>query len=215
MAMRGYRSLGRTARALETRRRIRAAVYELLAEGAFHTATVEEVAERAGVSRATLYQHFRSRVELVDSMCDAFDENPALLHLREIVDGPATAEALAEALADTVRFWSSEDAVLAQLYGVAAVDLAARALVTRQRDDRRQEYGRLVANLERRGLLRRGVGHARALSLLLVLSSYEAYRELRAAGLSDAKTTATLQDAARDLLLATPRPRRRRARPRA
>ena len=34
-----------------------AAVRDLLAEGSFHESTVEEVAERAGISRATLYQH--------------------------------------------------------------------------------------------------------------------------------------------------------------
>jgi AcrR family transcriptional regulator len=199
MSMRAYRRAG-TNRSAETRRRIRAAVRELLAEGTFHTSTVEQVAERAGVSRATVYQHFPSRVELVDAMCETFDENPALLRLRETVGLPDAAAALDETIADGIRFWSSEDAVLRQLYGVAAIDPAAEALVARQRADRRHEYGRLVGNLERARLLRKGVGRERALTLLLVLSSYETYRELREAGLSDARAIATLQGAARDLL---------------
>jgi AcrR family transcriptional regulator len=180
------------------------AVRELLAEGTFHTSPVEEVADRAGVSRATLYQHFRSRIELVDAMCETFDENPALVRLRQIVEQPDAAAALDETIAETVRFWSSEDPVLQQLYGVAAVDPAARALVGRQRSDRRREYDRLVRSLERAGLLSAG-GRERALMLLLVLSSYETFRELKEAGLTDRKAIAMLQDAARELLVTRPR----------
>ena len=58
---------------------------ELLAEGTFHEATVEQVADRAGVSRATVYQHFASRLELVDSVCDVMGVNPALVQLRKDV----------------------------------------------------------------------------------------------------------------------------------
>src|SRR5438045_1651883 len=146
MATRPYRSAGRTTRSEETRQRIRSAVHELLAEGAFHTSTVEEVAERAGISRATLYQHFRSRPELVDAVCETFDENPALVRLRETVRLEDAAAGLDETLAESIRFWSSEDPILRQLYGVAAVDPAADALVTRQRADRRRELEQLVRN---------------------------------------------------------------------
>src|SRR3954466_11982278 len=127
------------------------AVRELLAEGTFHESTVEQVADRAGVSRATLYQHFRSRLELVDEMCDAFDANPALLALRQSVTDEDPAAALAETIAHTVEFWSSEDAILSQLYGVAAIDQAAADLVARQRQDRRGDMTRLARHLRRAG----------------------------------------------------------------
>ena len=84
MPARAYRARRRPERTA-TRDRIKAAVHELLAEGGFHQATVEEVADRAGVSRATLYQHFGSRLELVDAICETFDANPALLELRQLV----------------------------------------------------------------------------------------------------------------------------------
>ena len=107
---------------------------ELLAEGTFHDSTVEEVADRAGVSRATLYQHFRSRLELVDAICETFDENPALLRLRETSSSSRTPTRRSPRRSRTrSRFWSSEDPILSQLYGVAAIDPAAQALVDRQR----------------------------------------------------------------------------------
>src|SRR5437868_5806803 len=93
----------RTAR---TRARIMSAVRDLLAEGTFHECTVEQVADRAGVSRATVYQHFRSRLQLVDAICDTFAVNPALLELRELVELPDADAALAGTVANSVRFWA-------------------------------------------------------------------------------------------------------------
>src|SRR6266496_203915 len=123
-----YRARGRTTRSKETRTRIMDATRELLDEGSFHESTVEQVGERAGVSRATVYQHFPTRLDLVDAICDTFAENPALLGVRESVRLANLNHALAETIANCVRFWSSEDEVLAQLYGATAVDPAARDL---------------------------------------------------------------------------------------
>jgi len=201
MSPRAYRARTRPKRSEETRERIKTAVRDLLAEGRFHDSTVEEVADRAGVARATLYQHFRSRLELVDAICETFSENPALRRLRETVDLPDADEALAGVIADSIRFWSSEDPILRQLYGVAAVDPAAHDLVDRQRADRRSELERLVRNLSRAGRLHEGTSERRALSLLLVLTSYDTFRELREAGLTDRQLTTTLQQSARELIL--------------
>ena len=177
------------------------AVRELLDEGSFHESTVEEVADRAGISRATLYQHFGSRLELVDGICDSFAVNPALLRIRDTVELADPDEALAETISATVRFWSSEDGILSQLYGVIAVDQAAQDLVDRQRNDRRGEMQRLVRHLRKSGRLRKGVSEPRGLALLMVLTSYESFRELRQAGVSDRELTKTLHESARDLLL--------------
>src|SRR2546426_11284475 len=122
MSAHAYRTSRKPGRSAATRERIKTAVRELLAEGTFHTATVEEVADRAGISRATLYQHFGSRLELVDAICDTFAVNPALLRLREVVELPDPEAALSETISETVRFWSSEDGILSQLYDVVAVD---------------------------------------------------------------------------------------------
>jgi AcrR family transcriptional regulator len=178
------------------------AVRELLGEGTFHDSTVEQVADRAGVSRATLYQHFRSRLELVDEMCNSFDANPALLALREAVTNADPATALAETIGHAVAFWSSEDAILRQLYGVAAIDEAAADLVERQRHDRRGEMTRLVRHLRRAGVMRDDVSERQALALLMLLTSYESYRELRHAGVADRAVISTLLGLAQDQLLA-------------
>ncbi|HEX3609978.1 MAG TPA: helix-turn-helix domain-containing protein [Solirubrobacterales bacterium] len=198
---RAYRAARRSTRSEQTRERIMSAVRELFAEGAFHESTVEEVADRAGIARATLYQHFRSRVDLVDAICDTFAVNPALVEVRQAVEIADPDSALAETISLSVRFWSSEDAILAELYGVVAIDPAARDLVDRQRADRRGEMGRLARHLRATGRLRTGTSERRALGLLMVLTSYETFRELRQAGVSERELTKTLQESAATLIL--------------
>ncbi|TML44347.1 MAG: TetR/AcrR family transcriptional regulator [Actinobacteria bacterium] len=200
MSAQAYRSRTRSRRSDATRARITSAVRDLLSEGAFHEATMEQVAERAGISRATLYQHFGSRLDLVDAICETFGENPALRELRDLVVNPDPEVALDQTIANTIRFWATEDSVLSQIYGVAAIDPAAQSLIDRQRGDRRGELARLVRNLSGAGRL--GPSTQRALALLLVLTSYETFRELSGAGLSARQATATLQETARELILA-------------
>jgi AcrR family transcriptional regulator len=164
----------------QTREKIMAAVRSLLEEGRFHESTVDEVAALAGVSRATLYQHFGSRVGLVDAMCDVFDANPALVAIRETSD-------LGEFIVLVTDFWEAEERVLTELYGVAAVDPAARDLVERQRRDRHGELRRLLGRDRDR----------RAFAVLSVLTSFETYIELRrTVGLSKREVVRTLQDVA-------------------
>src|SRR5881227_562462 len=104
MSAHAYRTTRKPGRSEATRERIKGAVRELLAEGTFHTCTVEHVADRAGISRATLYQHFRSRLELVDAICDSFAVNPALLTLRSSVELEDPDAALAETISNR---WAS------------------------------------------------------------------------------------------------------------
>jgi AcrR family transcriptional regulator len=181
-----YVSRRRPRRSQATRAKIVATVRDLLAEGTFHETPVEEVAARAGVSRATLYQHFGTREGLVDALCESFDENPALVKIRRVDD-------LDSFVHLCVAFWSSEEQVLAQLYGAAAVDPAAAALVERQRSDR---YGEL-----RRILRSSGIDGRRVFAELAALTSFETFRELRrGAGLRLSDVTATLQAAAQRAL---------------
>ncbi|HMA27515.1 MAG: TetR/AcrR family transcriptional regulator [Solirubrobacterales bacterium] len=195
-----YRARGRTKRSQATRARIMEATRELLDKGEFHETSVEDVAERAGVSRATVYQHFPSRLDLVDAICDTFSENPDLVALRDTVTLPDPSRALDETIAKTVGFWGSEDTILEQLYGATAIDSAARDLVERQLADRRGEMQRLARHLDEAGRLRSGVSRLEALTQLMVLTSYGTYRELRRQGLSDARAIRHLQATARRLL---------------
>ena len=198
---RAYRARSRPAVSARTRGKIMGAVRDLLADGTFHESTVEEVATKAGVARATLYQHFGSRLALVDAICETFAENPALVALRQAVELEDADAALDQLIANSVRFWASEEAILRQLYGAAAIDPSAAALVARQTNDRRGELQRLLARLREAGRLGPELPDRTALALLLVLTSFETFEELRRrGGLPERDVTSTLQDAARATL---------------
>ncbi len=176
------RAYTRRTKPARTRTRVMAAVRDLLQEGTFHESTVEQVAARAGVSRASLYQHFGSRLELVDAICETFAGNHALQTAK-------SAGTIDELLQASVEFWESEERLLAQLYGAAAVDPAAKAFVERQRRDRYRALARLAGD-DRAGL-----------ATLAMLTSFETYLELRRHNrLPKQEVTARLQDAARALL---------------
>jgi AcrR family transcriptional regulator len=156
------------------------AVRELLREGSFHESTVDQVAARAGVSRASLYQHFGSRLELVDAICETFADNEAL-------QAAKSARTVDELVRASVDFWDSEEPLLVQLYGAAAVDPAAKAFVERQRRDRYLALERVL-------------GGKQDLPTLAVLTSFETYLELRRHNrLSKREVTRTLQEAGRAL----------------
>jgi AcrR family transcriptional regulator len=187
-------------RSAETRARIVAVVRAMLEDGSFHDSPVEAVAERAGISRATLYLHFASRSELVSGMCDDLGVNPALVAVRQSVRFEDAEEAVTATIANTVRFWASEEALLDRLYGAWAVDPAAGAFVERQRADRRSEIAQLARSLHRSGRLQPGVEERGALARLLMLTSFETFQELRRAGLSEREVLHVLRGAARQLL---------------
>jgi len=48
------------------------AALDLITEGGFEKLSMEAVASRAGVAKATIYRRFPSKIELIVSMCQAF-----------------------------------------------------------------------------------------------------------------------------------------------
>lgn len=159
-------------------------VRDLLERGEFHRSSVEEIAELAGVSRATLYQHFGSRLGLVDAICQSFADNPSMSGIKESRELEDPGEAVAEMVRQAMRFWASEEALHRNLYGLATIDDAAGDFVRRQTSDRRSDVEQVLGRLREAGRLRGEISEKEALALLLLLTSFETYEELRAAGLS-------------------------------
>jgi AcrR family transcriptional regulator len=179
MAGRIYRAGRRREPGRQTRAAVMAAVRDLLAEGSFQEATVEQIAERAGVSRATVYQHFRSRMGLIDAICETLDENPEFVALIGALELEDSIESLRGVLQGSVRFIASEEGLHRHLYGLAEVDPAAAEFVARQTAERRQGLEKLVGALKRQGRLRSDVADGQALATLFMITSPRTFNELR------------------------------------
>jgi AcrR family transcriptional regulator len=186
-----------------TRIKVVDAVREMLADGTFQTATVEDVAERAGVSRAGLYQHFGSRIGLVDAVCETLGEDPDLQAIFACLELSDALEGLKGVLGHSVRFWSRHEALHRHLYALAEVDEASATMVRRQTADRRTRLEAFTRRLAAEGRLRVPQSHAAA--YLMLLTSFGTYLELRrTAGRSEAATVRLLEGLANTAVIAEP-----------
>ena len=75
-------------RALATIRAIREAALQVLEQGGLEKFSTTRVAERAGVSVGSLYQYFRDREELLDSLVRAELAETFLMIERQLTDAP-------------------------------------------------------------------------------------------------------------------------------
>lgn len=176
---RAYRARVSRPATAETREQILGTVRELLSEGTFHDATVESIAARAEVARSTLYQHFGSRMGLIDALCDGLGGAPEYAAIREALELDDAAASACGVVTASIRFWAAEEHLFRSLYGLAEIDPAARAFVERQTGERRAALRALARRLNREGRLRLGLSEEDAFSLLLLATSFPAYDELR------------------------------------
>lgn len=147
---RAYESPLRAEQLEQTRRRILAAVTELLADPATEEVTIPLVARRARVSLRTVYRHFPTRDALFDSWAEGVDET-LRLHVHSYPGGP---DELGEFARELYRAYDDNEALVkAMLNSKAARNVRER---TRRRRQRAFERGmsELTATLDARDRLR-------------------------------------------------------------
>lgn len=175
------RGQGKTKRADATARRradLVEAARRLLVRQGFHRLGLEEVARAAGVTRKTVYNHFGSKLGLLNAVFDSVAERGKVWRLAECAELPDLQEAVVRLVEAHCRLWASDRALLRRLVGLAAVD-PETASVTLEREKRREAtWARLVERLEAAGMLRPGVTHDEALRALMALTSFATYDAL-------------------------------------
>src|SRR5580765_8687350 len=97
MAPRRYVShTGRNV-AAQTVERVLDAAVDLVAEDAFHTATMDDLARRAGVARATVFSRFGSKLGVLEALslrCAGGPEMRAIREAQALEDPVAAVDAL-------------------------------------------------------------------------------------------------------------------------
>src|ERR1700722_14728067 len=145
MSPRPYQLGKRQAQIEESRRRVLDAARALLAEATTYSAfTVEAVAQRADVARATVYYQFESKTGLLEAVCDALAEEGGLADLPAVFAQPDPVEALVALVGCFARFWAADRAVLRRIRALAALDPDVRAVIAARDDRRRQIIGVLL-----------------------------------------------------------------------
>jgi AcrR family transcriptional regulator len=199
MARRPYTARGRGS--AESIDRVLGAAERLIREGAFHLATMDELAAAAGVSRATVFNRFGSKLGVLQALFARAMEGPEMEAIQEALAVEDPVEALEAVIGGACAIWDSQGYVHEQLQAIAVLEPDASVLIDRQREEQRAEIRDLVRRLDKAGRLRPGLGEARAAATLHMLTSLESFLWLRRDyGLSLRQTRETITDLARTLL---------------
>ena len=200
MTMRPY-TTARRRESAETVDRVLEAAERLIKEGAFHAATMDELAAAARVSRATVFNRFRSKLGVLEALFTRGIEGPEMSAIQEALALEDPVAALDAAVEAGCGIWEAYGFVHLQLQAVGVLEPDAAALIDEQRDKQRADLQGLTRRLAKAGRLRPGLSQTRATATLHMLTSLESFLWLRQGyGLSLRQTRETLAELARTLL---------------
>jgi AcrR family transcriptional regulator len=139
MSPRPYRLGEREVTIQQTRERIiEAARTVLTTSDNFTGFSLEAVARQANVARMTVYYQFRSKVGLLEALCDTLAQNGGITQLGNAFRLADPHAMLAEYVRLFSQFWDAERLLSRRLRGLAALDPEFE-LVIRARDERRRK----------------------------------------------------------------------------
>ena len=163
-----------------SRRRVLDAARSLLAEATSYTAfTIDAVAKRADVARATVYYQFDSKTGLLEALCDDLAEVGQMSDLAAAFKNTDPLEALHMFVACFGRFWNVDRVVMRRLRALAALDSEVGAVISDRDERRRSGLGVLVDRSSDRPIT---VERDRAaVQMLYALTSFETFDALAGA----------------------------------
>jgi AcrR family transcriptional regulator len=200
MANRPYTAARRRTRP-ESVNRVLEAAERLIRDDAFHTATMDELAAAAGVSRATVFNRFGSKLGVLQALFARAMEGPQMDAIREAMEIEDPVAALEAAIEASCAIWDREGYIHEQLQAIVILEPDASALIDEQKQEQRADLQTLVRRLSKTDRLRPGLGEPRALATLHTLTSLETFLWLRREyGLSLRQTRDTITALARTVL---------------
>jgi AcrR family transcriptional regulator len=155
-----------------TRNRILDAAFRLIRERGPHGFSMDVLAKEAGVARATVYEHFQSKLALLDELALSTMRSLTIDNKRATIGNPLTA--LRDMLGAVCRHWSDHDTTIRELRTLVAATGAEPPT-----DGLEEEYLRSVVEaIAASGQLRPRWSLEDAVDALAVLTSYPTYERL-------------------------------------
>jgi AcrR family transcriptional regulator len=183
-----------------SRDRILEATEALILDGGFAQATVSELAGRAGVSRATVFSQFGSKLGVLEALAVRCAGGPTMRAIRDAVALDDPDRIVAAVVDATCEHWERQGHILLTLKAITELEPGAIALIDEQRTDQRTSMETVVRTL-RRGERGGDLPAAQLVAALHMVTSAESFMELRRnAGLSLKATKAVLQRTAAGLV---------------
>ena len=181
MSPRPYQLGKRQAQIDQSRQRVVDAARSLLADAASYTAfTVDAVARKADVARATIYYQFESKAGLLEALCDHLAGAGQLSELAAAFADPDPAGALGAFVGCFGRFWAADRLVMRRLRALAALDPEVGTVIASRDERRRAGLQLLVGRLaDERAIT---VEPQWAVTMLQAITSFETFDAVAAPG---------------------------------
>ena len=170
----------RAAASAATRRGIIDAARELLATYQWQHFTVEAVANRAEVTRVTVYNQVGSKRGLLNAVLADLTERAGMDQLLTETQHLSPSEACEVIVRRTCRFWHSERQLLRPLFGLAAVDHEVASILAQREQWRGNQMQRLVQRLTTETTTASSFDQPEVLAGVIAMTSFPAYDALAA-----------------------------------
>jgi AcrR family transcriptional regulator len=200
---RSYRLGKREEAVVASRMRIVEVARELMSRPDYRGVTVESVAEAAGVSRATVYNQFESKLGILQAIFNDIGQRIEYDRVRDALADPDPIRALDRVVEEHCRAWARDARAIRRVFALAVTDPELAELTSQNEGWRRKDIRALVERLRREGALLEGWNDADATAALATLTSFSMFDQLVTAGLRGASIERTLRKLAHALVEAT------------
>ncbi len=194
MSPRPYKLGARTASVAGTRDKVVVAARQLFADAGFHRGSLDEIARRADVARATVYHQFGSKLGVLAAVVEDYERRAGLAALAELVETAPPDRLVRAVVTAGCDYWATDPALARSIVAFAVTDPEAADLLAGHDAGRLRLLTRLVERLP-------GPVPDRGLDTLWLLTGFAAYDDLtRGRGLTTAAAAALLAALAEDAL---------------
>src|SRR4029453_7300920 len=147
MSPRPYNLGARTASVAETREKVAGAARRLFAEAGFHRVSLDEIARRADVARATVYHQFGSKLGVLGAVGEDSERRAGRAALAELVEIGPVATLVRDVVTAGCAYWSTDPALARSIVAFAVTDPQAADLLARHDAGRVRLLNRMVEGL--------------------------------------------------------------------
>lgn len=191
---RPYRMVKRQAATEKNRERILDAARPLLLAEDFSEFSMEAVARKAGVIRATLYYQFKSKAGLLEELYNYIARRGNIQELAGVFRyGSDPLQHLYEFIRFFVNFWQSDRELIRRLHGVGAIDSEIGQGLHARNERRRNGLRVIVDRYEHSYLQLSPLEKPVAIDTLQMLTSFETFDALAVPGRSLEQVSGIIQ----------------------
>jgi AcrR family transcriptional regulator len=165
------------------RRSIIQAARDLFVERGFHHTPVDDIAAKAGVSRATCYYQFKSKNGILDAVIiDAQDRAPVTLRarIRHPTTLPRPVDNIRLLIADICLIWEQDRPLFRKVMALGEIDPEVREII----ESREEERSLAIDSISHRLIVR--YARRATVEALWALTSFSVFDSIRRHGSFDA-----------------------------